>query len=122
MNKEHQRLNNPLDRCIRHHAVSRAAQPPLSTYSILAATPHHEVGCADMPALNNLRHERFARAFIKTNVAARAYLKAGYTANTRNALDASSSRLLGRAKVQSRIKELKQQMADRHRITVDSLL
>src|SRR5882762_10660531 len=99
MNKEHQRLNNPLDRCIRHHAVSRAAQPPLSTYSILAATPHHEVGCADMPALNNLRHERFARAFIKTNVAARAYLEAGYEPSNRNTLDAAASRLLGHVKV-----------------------
>jgi phage terminase small subunit len=75
-----------------------------------------------MSALANLRHERFARAFIKTNVAARAYLKAGYTANTRNALDASSSRLLGHAKVQSRIKELRRQMAARNRVTVDSLL
>lgn len=75
-----------------------------------------------MPALANLRHERFCRAFIKTNVAARAYLKAGYETTTRGSLDTAASRLLRHVKVKRRLTELKQQMADRNRITVDSLL
>ena len=75
-----------------------------------------------MPALSNLRHERFCRMWIKTGVAAQAYRKAGYVASTRASLDACASRLLGHAKVKRRITELKKQMASRNRITVDSLL
>lgn len=75
-----------------------------------------------MAPIPNIRHERFAREFIRTNVAATAYLKAGFNPTTRNSLDASASALLRRPKVKSRILELRQQMADRNRITVDSLL
>ena len=75
-----------------------------------------------MPALRNLRHERFARAFIKTNVAARAYAKAGYIATTRSSLDTCASRLLRHAQVKRRIAELRKQMAARNRISLDSLL
>jgi hypothetical protein len=75
-----------------------------------------------MPALTNVRHERFARAVIRTGVAARAYLKAGYTPTTRNALDVSACQLLRRPKVQARIRELRKQMAARNRISVDTLL
>jgi phage terminase small subunit len=75
-----------------------------------------------MPALDNIRHERFARALIKTGVKATAYLKAGYTPTTRSGLDAAACRLARRSKVTSRIRELKKQMAARNRITVDSLI
>jgi hypothetical protein len=75
-----------------------------------------------MPALRNLRHERFARAFIKTNVAARAYAQAGYIATTRSSLDTCASRLLRHAQVKRRIAELRKQMAARNRISLDSLL
>jgi hypothetical protein len=75
-----------------------------------------------MPALRNLRHERFARAFIKTNVAARAYAQAGYIATTRSSLDTCASRLLRHAQVKRRIGELRKQMAARNRISLDSLL
>jgi phage terminase small subunit len=75
-----------------------------------------------MPALANIRHERFARALIRTGVAAVAYLKAGYAPTTRNALDVSACQLLRKPKVQTRIGELRRQMAARNRITVDSLV
>jgi phage terminase small subunit len=75
-----------------------------------------------MAALSNIRHERFARALIKTGVAATAYLAAGYAPTTRNALDVSACQLLRRPKVQARIRELRKQMAARNRITVDSLI
>ena len=75
-----------------------------------------------MSALANIRHERFARAVIRTGVAARAYLKAGYTPTMRNALDVSACQLLRRPKVQARIRELRKQMAARNRISVDTLL
>jgi hypothetical protein len=59
---------------------------------------------------------------MKCGVAARAYLKAGYVPTTRNSLDAAASKLTRSHKVQSRIRELRRQMAARNRITVDSLL
>jgi hypothetical protein len=59
---------------------------------------------------------------MKCGVAARAYRKAGYEPITRNGLDAAASRLARSGKVQSRIKELRRQMAKRNAITVDSLL
>jgi len=75
-----------------------------------------------MSALANIRHERFARAVIRTGVAARAYLTAGYAPTTRNALDVSACQLLRRPKVQARVRELRKQMAARNRISLDSLL
>jgi phage terminase small subunit len=75
-----------------------------------------------MPALDNIRHERFARHWIKTGVASVAYQKAGYVNKTRNARDVNACRLLSQTKVQRRIRELKHQMAARNRVTVDSLL
>jgi hypothetical protein len=75
-----------------------------------------------MPALSNVRHERFVLAVIRTGVAARAYLEAGYAPVTRNALDVSACQLLRRPKVQARIKELRKQMAARNRISLDVLL
>ena len=105
-----------------HAVVSRAA--PLPTNHAL--NPCSESTRCDtvqhMAPIPNIRHERFARAFIKTHVAAKAYLKAGFNPTTRNSLDASASALLRRPKVQSRIKELQSQMAARNRITVDTLL
>jgi phage terminase small subunit len=75
-----------------------------------------------MPALSNLRHERFCRAFIKTNVAARAYLKAGYEPSKPRVMYSAAARLLTHVDVKRRIQELKKQMAARNRITVDGLL
>lgn len=75
-----------------------------------------------MPQLPNVRHERFARMYNKTGVAAQAYLKAGYQTSTRRSLDVCAHRLLRHAAVQRRLKELKQEMARRSDITVDSLL
>jgi len=75
-----------------------------------------------MPALANPRHERFARYFLKTGVAATAYRKAGYNVTTRHALDVSASRLLRHVDVQRRIREIKRQMNTRTRITIESLL
>src|SRR3977135_2876309 len=75
-----------------------------------------------MSALTNVRHERFVVALLRTGVAATAYLKAGYAPTTRNALDVSACQLLRRPKVQTRIRELRKQMAARNRISVDTLL
>lgn len=72
------------------------------------------------PTLNP-RHALFVRHYRKTNVAARAYLMAGYRPASRNSLDAAASRLLRHHKVQLRIRELDRQMAERTRVTVESL-
>jgi hypothetical protein len=75
-----------------------------------------------MPALANPKHERFARHWLKTQNASAAYRKAGYAGDNPNAVAASASRLLKTAKVQSRIKEIRRQMATRTRITLETLL
>lgn len=73
-----------------------------------------------MPRLTP-RQEKFCREYVRCGVAARAYLAAGYTASTRNALDASSSRALGYAKIKRRIEGLRQAMAKKHNVTLDTL-
>jgi hypothetical protein len=76
----------------------------------------------DMPALDNPRHERFARAFMKCGRASEAFRKAGYKSDKPRCVWTASSRLLRHVRVKARIGELKRQMASRNRITVDSLL
>jgi|SRR5882672_3951939 len=75
-----------------------------------------------MPRLDNIRHERFAREYIKTGVGAQAYLKAGYHPSTRNALDVNACRMLRHRKVASRIAELRRQMTYKTKISLESLL
>jgi phage terminase small subunit len=59
-----------------------------------------------MPILRNNRHEAFARAIVEGSSGRAAYGAAGYRAKGA-AADANASRLLGNAKVSSRIAELK---------------
>lgn len=76
-----------------------------------------------MPALDNPRHERLARYFVKLGVKSRAYVQAGYTENTtRASLDAAASRAFRSVKMKRRIYELRKQMAQRTRITLETLL
>jgi hypothetical protein len=75
-----------------------------------------------MPALANIRHERFVRHYLKTGVAAQAYLAAGYKPTNRNSLDASACQLLRSPKVQSRIGEFRRQMTYKTRVTLEKLL
>jgi hypothetical protein len=75
-----------------------------------------------MPALANPRHERFVRYYMKTNNASAAYLKAGYRPKDRASLDPAASKLTRHHKVQSRIREIRRQMTQRTRITIESLL
>ena len=75
-----------------------------------------------MAPLPNIRHERFAVAVIKTGVAAKAYLEAGFKPTTRNALDVSACQLLRKPKVKARIWELQTQIARRSAVTLDTLL
>jgi len=75
-----------------------------------------------MPALANIRQERFAREYIKSGVASRAYKAAGYQVATRAALDVNASRMLRHAKVKSRIAELRRQMTYKTKISLESLL
>jgi hypothetical protein len=75
-----------------------------------------------MPALANPRHERFARAYLKTGIAARAYLQAGYEPSNRNVLDASACRLLRHARVKARIAELQRFMTQKTKVSLESLV
>lgn len=75
-----------------------------------------------MPALANIRHERFVRAWVKTGNAAQSYLKAGYKPTTRNSLDASACQLLRSPKVKSRIGEVKRAVSYKTRVGLETLL
>lgn len=75
-----------------------------------------------MPALRNPRHERFIREFMKSGVAARAYLAAGYRASSRNVLDSHASRLASNGKVKARIAELRRQMTQKTKISLENLM
>jgi hypothetical protein len=75
-----------------------------------------------MTALRNIRHERFARAYIKSGNASASYLKAAYAPTTRESLDPAASKLTRQNKVAGRIRELQAQTAKRNAISVDTLL
>lgn len=61
-----------------------------------------------MPALENARHEAFARAIVEGKAAGAAYVSAGYS---KNGADQSASALLRNPKVAARIAELKAEAA-----------
>lgn len=73
-----------------------------------------------MAALNNHRHEAFAREVAKGQPASTAYKAAGYTA-VGNSAEANASRLLRSAKVRARITELQQMASTRTELTVAKL-
>src|SRR5262249_50208359 len=81
-----------------------------------------------MGRLANPRHERIAQAFHKLGCARHAYLAAGYKAAGPRApglaspRDTNASRLLKNAQVKTRLSEIAAMAANRHQITVDSLL
>jgi len=66
--------------------------------------------------------ERFARFYLESGNASASYMKAGYTATSRNSLDSAACRLSRNVKVKARIRELQHNMVTRNRVTVDSLL
>ena len=70
-----------------------------------------------MPALKNIRHERFCQALFRGEPAVRAYESAGYKVHQGN-----SSRLRWFEMVQSRLAELQSEAAKVSGITVESLL
>lgn len=75
-----------------------------------------------VPRQVNPRHERFAREYIKSGVASKAYLAAGYHPTTRNSMDASASILLRHPKVQGLLQQYRARHMKRSEITVDTLL
>src|SRR6266849_3825685 len=75
-----------------------------------------------MPAIANIRRERFARHFIKTGNASKAYRFAGFSPRTPGSLWTASSRLLRHVEVASRIAELRRQMTYKTKISLESLL
>jgi|SRR5882672_1983284 len=75
-----------------------------------------------MPRLDNIRHERFAREYIKRGEASDAYRRAGYRPATPGSLWTASSRLLRHDEVASRIAELRRQMTYKTKISLESLM
>jgi Terminase small subunit len=75
-----------------------------------------------MPCLQNPRHEKFVRHWLKTSNASEAYRRAGYETTTNLANRVNASRLLAHANVQRRIKELERSMAQKTEISLATLL
>ena len=75
-----------------------------------------------MPPLPNIRQERFCRLVVRHGVASKAFKLAGYIANTRNTLDANSSRLMGNDRIKQRVAELRAINLHRSQVTMDKLL
>lgn len=70
----------------------------------------------------NPRQQRFVAEYVKTGVAAQAYIAAGYQVTTRWALDTNASRLLRHAQVKAAIRQKRQQMLKRSDVTIEKLL
>ena len=75
-----------------------------------------------MPCLENPRHERFVRAYLKTPNATEAYKRAGYNNTSAHGAEVCGSRLLNKVEVQRRFAELRRAMAQKTEISLQSLL
>jgi phage terminase small subunit len=75
-----------------------------------------------MPALTNARHELFAQARARGEEQRAAYVGAGFTARTENAIDVGAAKLATRPEMQARILELTELAAERTTITVAKVL
>src|SRR3989442_11901747 len=72
--------------------------------------PH---GASPMPALDNIRHERFCLLVAKGKHAADAYAQAGFKASNPDLTSRSASKLLKRDDVMLRLRELQAKEAKR---------
>lgn len=78
--------------------------------------------------LANVRHEAFARAYVRLGTGRNAYAAAGYKARMPDDLhdpgpiDAAASRLLKQVRVNQRIERLREAMAKRAEVTEESIL
>lgn len=69
-----------------------------------------------MPVLSNPKHEKFAQELAKGKTATEAYVLAGYSAN-----DSNAARMNGNERVQARLKEIADRVAEKvvERIAID---
>jgi hypothetical protein len=75
-----------------------------------------------MPALKNMRHEKFIREYLKTDFnGAEAYRRV-YPRHKPNIAKVSASRLLTSANLQRRLREVQEAVIKRSDITVDRIL
>jgi len=81
----------------------------------------HKIREPIMPGLRNVRHERFAQEVAQGKSAGEAYRLAGYRAANHSA-ETAGPRLLKNVQVQRRIVQLRQKVARKAEITLESLL
>src|SRR4051794_7016504 len=74
-----------------------------------------------MPALKNIRHDRFAQKVAEGESSKSAYIEAGFRARD-HAAEVEASKLLRKPDVASRVEELRGEAARRNEITVDVIL
>lgn len=65
-----------------------------------------------MPALKNIKHEKFVQNLVKGLTNGEAYLKAGYDAKNADVASAAATRLLKDVRITARLAELTQRVAD----------
>tara|TARA_R110000868_G_scaffold5117_2_gene31627 strand:+ start:34 stop:570 length:537 start_codon:yes stop_codon:yes gene_type:complete len=75
-----------------------------------------------MAALKNMRHEWFAREYVKTGVGAEAYRRVYPKAHPRRSAIANASRLLTYDTIDRRVGELREQAMKRSDITIEKIL
>ena len=75
-----------------------------------------------MPALLNVKQEKFVQEIFKGTPGAKAYRAAGYKPSTEMIASISASQLLNSAKVQTRLQELQGKVAEKTGITIERVL
>lgn len=66
-----------------------------------------------MPALKNIKHEKFVQNLVKGLTNGEAYIKAGYDAKNNDVASAAATRLLKDVRISARLAELTEIVADR---------
>ena len=83
---------------------------------------HNSYGPLEMPALKNIRHEKFIREYLKTDFnGAEAYRRV-YPGHRPDIACVSACQLLRRPKVRERLQEVQAALIKRSDITVDKIL
>ena len=76
-----------------------------------------------MPALKNEKHEKFVKAICIGNMSNAAAYRSAYGAEQSVFVaSASANRLLKSAKVMARVSELQAKVAEKHEITIESMI
>jgi hypothetical protein len=116
-----QRFIKPVERTVRTRSMNSR---PIRFWMAneVQWLPTIRYGPLEMPALKNIRHEKFVREYLKCDFnGAEAYRRV-YPRHRPNIAKVSASRLLSSANLQRRLREVQVDIIQRSDITVDKIL